>query len=402
MTDALRIGLFTPAWPGHSTPNGIATSVYNLAIGLHEIGHVPVIVPMKCDGEGPADFPVVPVPDLAQGLWGRLRQRFGGYDAANETFIRRIVQATTHARAQHGMSALIMEESLGWTRHVEARTGLPVIVALHGPTALLQQHYRPGDAVPEYQRYKERLEAEAFAAASALISPSRHVLEGVAGLADIAGKPQAVLANSFRAPEPDPLPAALPERKILFVGRFDYLKGGDVIFEAMARLVECHPQAQLTFAGPDHGLDRADGTKQSIHEVIAALPEATQSRITYFGPASRDQVAALRAEHAIALIASRYENLNYSLLEAMAAGQAIVSTAVGGPSEVLVEEDTALLVPPADPEAMAAALGRLLEDAALTERLGGRAVAAVKRDFDPAVIAGRMLDFVRDVVKEAV
>ena len=51
---------------------------------------------------------------------------------------------------------------------------------------------------------------------------------------------------------------------------------------------------------------------------------------------------------------------------------------------------------------MAAALRRLLEDAALTERLGGRAVAAVKRDFDPAVIAGRMLDFVRDVVKEAV
>lgn len=399
MTDALRIGLFTPAWPGHNTPNGIATAVYNLAIGLREIGHVPVIIPMKHDGERPDDIPVVPVPMPSSNFWDRLRIRFGSFDAANDPFVRSMVDAVRMAMRIHGMNLLIMEESLGWARRIEAKTDLPVVMALHGPTALLQQHYRPGDEVPEYQRYKERLEAEAFAAAPALISPSRHVLDGVAGLADIADTPQVVIANSFRAPTPDPLPATLAPRKILFVGRFDYLKGGDVLFEAMAHLVTRYPQAELTFAGPDNGLDRPDGTRQSIHDVIAALPEAAQAQITYFGPASRDQVAQLRESHAIALIASRYENLNYSLLEAMAAGQAIVSTAVGGPSEVLVEGETALLVPPADSEAMAAALGCLLEDAVLTETLGRNAVAAVKRDFDPAVIAERTLEFVSNVVK---
>lgn len=399
MTGPLRIGLFTPAWPGHNTANGIATSVYNLAIGLREIGHVPVIIPMKCDGEGPSDIPVVAVPTVFANFWDRFGIRLGSFDAANNPLARGIVQAALEAKERHGVNALIMEESLGWARKVQVKTGLPVIVALHGPTALLQQHYRPGDEVPKYQHYKERLEAKAFEAATALISPSRHVLEGVKGLANIAGKPQAVLANSYRAPSPDPLPATLAPRDILFVGRFDYLKGGDVLFQAMARLVESHPQARLTFAGPDNGLDREDGTKQSVHEVIASLPEAAQAQISYFGPASRDQVAELRASHAIALIASRYENLNYSLLEAMAAGQAIVSTAVGGPSEVLEEGQTALLVPPADSEAMAAALARLLEDATLTEQLGRNAARAVQRDFDPAVIAERALKFVTDVVQ---
>lgn len=399
MTDALRIGLFTPAWPGQKTPNGIATAVYNLAIGLREIGHSPVIIPKKLDGEGPADIPVVPMPPPSRGLWDSLRSRMGRPVGSDDGFDRAIATAAQEASRVHGMTVLIMEESFGWAQQVQARTGLPVIIALHGPTALLQQFYRPGETVPGKQRLKERLEAAAFEAAPGLISPSHHVLEGVKGLANIADTPQAVLSNSFRAPRPDPLPAAQNPRDILFVGRFDYLKGGDVLLQAMAHLVETHPQARLTFAGPDRGLEGTDGTKQSIHDIIANLPEVAQAQISYFGPASRDQVVQLRQSHAIALIASRYENLNYSLLEAMAAGQAIVSTAVGGPSEVLEEGQTALLVPPGEPQPMAAALARLLDDAALTERLGRNAVEKIQQDFDPAVIAARTLEFVKVALK---
>jgi glycosyltransferase involved in cell wall biosynthesis len=109
----------------------------------------------------------------------------------------------------------------------------------------------------------------------------------------------------------------------------------------------------------------------------------------------------MRSEHAIALIASRYENLNYTMLEAMAAGQAIVSTKVGGPAEVLEDGRTALLVPPGDPAAMAAALARLQADSALVSRLGQAAQDKLAQDFNPATVAARTVSFLKTALNRA-
>ena len=62
-------------------------------------------------------------------------------------------------------------------------------------------------------------------------------------------------------------------------------------------------------------------------------------------------------------ISSDYEGTPLALFEAMASGKAIVSTAVDGCREVLEDGSTGLLVPPRDPEALAAALARVADDA---------------------------------------
>jgi len=396
MTSNLRIGLFTPAWPGHATPNGIATSVYNLAMGLREIGLTPVILPMAVDGDGPADIPVVPVPEVPWKLMERVRIRLGDFGAPESHLTRRMAAAVDTAAQDHGLDVVIMEESLGRSQRVQSLTGIPVVLTLHGPSGLLRRHLRPNEVSTKYERYKEDRERDAFLVAPALISPSAHVLEGVKSLAPVPDStPRIVLPNSYAAPHPDPLAASLEARDILFIGRFDYLKGGDTVLAAMTRLIETHPTARLTFAGPDRGLAEEDGRVVKVAEALNRLPDAVQAQITYLGPASRGQVAELRADHAIALIASRYENLNYSLLEAMAAGQAIVSTAVGGPSEVLEDGKTALMVPPADADAMAAALGRLLDDAALTQGLGQAALSTLQADYNPGHVAAQTVEFLR-------
>jgi glycosyltransferase involved in cell wall biosynthesis len=67
---------------------------------------------------------------------------------------------------------------------------------------------------------------------------------------------------------------------------------------------------------------------------------------------------------------SEREGLPNSLLEAGAAGRAIVATAAGGSSEIVIDGETGLLVPVDDPEALTAALRRVVTDVALRDRLG--------------------------------
>ena len=67
---------------------------------------------------------------------------------------------------------------------------------------------------------------------------------------------------------------------------------------------------------------------------------------------------------------SLWEAMSIVVLEAMAAGKAMVVTRVGENPSVVVEGETGITVPPADPEAMAIALRRLLKDQALRQRLG--------------------------------
>jgi D-inositol-3-phosphate glycosyltransferase len=85
------------------------------------------------------------------------------------------------------------------------------------------------------------------------------------------------------------------------------------------------------------------------------------------------------------------------LLEAMAAGRPIAATAVGGIREIATHEETALLVPPRDPAAMAEALQRLPLDKPLAERLRSQALAAAA-SFYPECYVRSLLGIYRDLL----
>ena len=84
------------------------------------------------------------------------------------------------------------------------------------------------------------------------------------------------------------------------------------------------------------------------------------------------------------------EGMPNSVLEAMAAGLPVVATAVGGTPEVVVDDETGLLVPPGDPAAMAAALMTLLADRAKAEAFGRAGRARVEADFGEATMLQRV------------
>ena len=88
-----------------------------------------------------------------------------------------------------------------------------------------------------------------------------------------------------------------------------------------------------------------------------------------------------------------------TVLEAMACGIPVVASAVGGIPEQVVHESTGLLVPPQDPQAMAAALDRLLADSNMRARMGQQAAERARRLFDLRRQAQAYLDYYEEIIE---
>lgn len=396
MTNPIRIGLVTPAWPGHDTPNGITTSVFHLAQGLRDIGHPHVVLSRFIDGEMPNGIPFVQIALPPWGLMDRGLSKFSRAHIDKVNRRKRIValkEAIQKTQADQKLDLIIIEETQGWAGEIIPHVSVPVVICLHGPW-LIHKHLQSWGSEAEDQA-REAAEKKAFLAAAGLLSPSQNVLAAIEDAYDLGDVPRQVIANSYGPPAGQ---VTSYDGPILFIGRYDLHKGGDTVLAAFDALAQTDARARLSFVGPDRGLLHSDGTRTTLDSEVAAMSPDARARLSILGQRDSTEIMEMRNTHPIALIASRYENMNYTLLEAMGAGQAIVSTNVGGPAEVLKDGETALLVPPDDPGAMAKALKRLLDDPALAARLGQAARAEVESTFHPNTIAAETVAFCRTVI----
>lgn len=116
-----------------------------------------------------------------------------------------------------------------------------------------------------------------------------------------------------------------------------------------------------------------------LEDELRARAARGTGRVRVLG--SRDDVTALLPALSVFVLSSRFEGLPIAMLEAMAAGVPVVATAVGGIPEVVREGVEGFLVPPADPVALADAIGKVLADDALGAVMGA-AAAARAAQFD--------------------
>jgi glycosyltransferase involved in cell wall biosynthesis len=147
--------------------------------------------------------------------------------------------------------------------------------------------------------------------------------------------------------------------RILFVGRLARQKRPDLAVEIIRRVRADHPDAELWIVGD--GPQRAD-----VERLVGSA--GLDGAVRLLG-ARRDLPGLLR-ESACLLLPSDYESCPYAVLEAMAAGVPVVATRVGGVPELLDDGVEGLLVPARQPEAAAAAVGRILADSKLARTMG--------------------------------
>jgi glycosyltransferase involved in cell wall biosynthesis len=166
---------------------------------------------------------------------------------------------------------------------------------------------------------------------------------------------------------------------ILFVGRLERRKGVRELVDAVAQL----PEARLVLAGegPESAWIDGRGLGDRV-ELLGAVPAA--------------QVPLLLRECALLCAPSHGEPYGMTVLEAMAAGRAVVATDAGGP-RFLLGSDGGALVPVGDAAALARELASLLADPDRLVATGRRNRERAERELS----LGRMLDRLEDVYLEA-
>jgi glycosyltransferase involved in cell wall biosynthesis len=154
--------------------------------------------------------------------------------------------------------------------------------------------------------------------------------------------------------------APLPDApRALFVGVLERYKAFDVLADAWRRVVGVVPDAVLHIVG--------QGTLAPLaKQLVDELP----GRVEWTPSLTADEVAAALDASTLLVLPSRSEGMGRVVVEAAARGRAVVASRVGGIPDVVVDGETGLLVPPADPGPLADALRRVLADPALAERLG--------------------------------
>ena len=158
---------------------------------------------------------------------------------------------------------------------------------------------------------------------------------------------------------------------LLLIGRLEPQKGHSVLFAALKDVLQDVPNARLVCVG--------DGALRPALEAELQQLELTASvRLVGYQSNVRDWFSIAD----VCVLPSFFEGLPLVAIECLAAGRAMVATAVDGTPEVIVDEKTGLTVPAGDAPKLASAIVRLLRDPGLRARLGAAGRSRVETDFN--------------------
>jgi glycosyltransferase involved in cell wall biosynthesis len=172
----------------------------------------------------------------------------------------------------------------------------------------------------------------------------------------------------------------------LTVARLDAQKGHDVLLRAAAQVAEA--RFALAGEGPERSRLESEAKRLGLGD-----------RVLFLG--QRPDVPELLAASDGFVLPSLYEGSPLAVLEAMAAAKPVISSAIGGTDELVVDGESGLLVPPGDANALTGAIRRVLSSPQLRGQLGAAARSRVERHFSASVTAKRVARVYEDLLRGA-
>ncbi len=183
----------------------------------------------------------------------------------------------------------------------------------------------------------------------------------------LGGREPVILENGILLPE---------EKKedysgsgLLFLGRLEAAKGLEELLDAMELLAVRFPEVTLTLGGV------------WLDEALQKRAQAN-GRVRFLGWIAPTEKNRQFRENSIFVLPSHFEGQPVALLEAMAAGMAVVATAVGGIPQMVQSGENGLLVPPGSAKELAEAIAQLLAEEKLRCRLGRAARKTIQERYD--------------------
>jgi L-malate glycosyltransferase len=171
------------------------------------------------------------------------------------------------------------------------------------------------------------------------------------------------------------------------IGRLHREKGMDILVRSFSHLAGDFPDLKLVIIG--------DGPeKENLRELVSRMNLSERVIFAGFLPEPEKYIPLFEAF----VLPSRIEAMPIALMQAMAAGKAIVATNVGGVSELIADNQTGFLVPVEDEFLMTRAISRILRDPALSKKMGQAAKEKAAGEFS----RDKMVDSYRRLYQSAV
>jgi glycosyltransferase involved in cell wall biosynthesis len=233
----------------------------------------------------------------------------------------------------------------------------PVLVTLHG-------------------KWKSRADAivgQTLRGADWVVGCSATILNEGRRLAPEIACRSSIIYNGVERPPLSTAPMPFDSPRLLCLGRLAPEKGFDLALAAFGRIVHLFPQARLVIAG--------DGAARSELEQQAAK-EGIGHAVEFMGWVDPERVPALINRATLVVMPSREDSLPLVALEAARMARPIVATRVGGLPEIVVHQETGLLVEKEDSNALADAISFLIDKPDAAVRMGKSAQRRVEAVFN--------------------
>lgn len=248
------------------------------------------------------------------------------------------------------------------TALVVVAVGKPFVLSLHGGN------------LPAFSRRWPKRVKRLLSAASVVVVPSGYLFAHMRDYRrDLLLLPNPLDVSNYPFRQRNKV-----QPKLVWLRSFHRIYNPLLAPRVLALLAPEFPDIHLTMVGPDK-----DGSLKKTQELAAELN--VSQHITFVGGVPKDDVPTWLEQADIFLNTTNIDNTPISILEAMGCGLPVVSTDVGGIRYLLNDQHNAMLVSPNEPEAMAAAVRRLLTNPSLAGKLSRNGRETVQQ-FDWSII----------------
>jgi glycosyltransferase involved in cell wall biosynthesis len=401
----VKICLVTSEYPPFSHYGGIGTRSRNMALGFAAAGHAVHVVAAAERGAtevlwrregGITIHRILPPIELFRGSW-RLRPIFSRTHA-RLCYSRRVNEILQELCRRREVDVVLASEwgaEALWFALFQKRT--PLVITIAGPSFLV--HAVDGLPASLDGRLAARLEHLVLLRGDRLHAVSDNAARLVRTRYGLK-RPTCVIRSpvdtEFFRPTPNGTAARAPPR-VLYVGRLQRLKGVEVLARAIPLVHRTHPAAEFVLAGADCRVEGQVGS--SMQERLRGLLGASADRVRFAGALPRHEVVEEYRRSTLCVFPSLAEPFANVGLEAAACAKPVIATEGTGFVELIEHRVNGLLVPPGSVESLRDALVELLDDAALRERLGGRAREHVERRHAIPVVAERWMALLGECVR---
>jgi glycosyltransferase involved in cell wall biosynthesis len=391
----MRIALVSQEYPPETAKGGLGTQTYAKAHGLARRGHEVYVISRSTDGH-------------THEYWDHSVHvtRIPGFENAVPLYtdvadwITYSAQVSAAVSARHAVSPLDIVDFPEWAAEGYVyllnqsdwnRTA--TVVQLHGPLVLFAHKMHWPAINSEFYRTGTMLESTCLRLADALYTSSRYSADFAARAYQLPNDSipliHAGVDTTRFTPRGEPLPA---RPTIVFAGKLVHNKG---VFQLVAAAIE------LARELPDLHLRLLGRAEESIVQELTrrAAAAGRPGLLELAGFVAHDQLPAeYNRAHVFAAPAPHEPGPGLVYLEAMACGLPVIACEGSGATEVVDHEQTGLLVPPNDKDALVAALRRLLTNDVFRQEMGARARRYAVERADGEKGVARLEEFYESVV----